>query len=135
MKRLIHFVMLLMVICGMNGFSSCTELTGTFSGVVCATPDSAKVGETVVLSLGSPKGSIVSVAKIVQAKGKCHEIANYYIDGKKVAESTDGKNDYPAEYIIKEKPGEHELSVIFTSNADEEDIQNNVLPSKIIVIE
>lgn len=125
-----HFVMLLMVICGMTVFNSCvpTELEGTFNGVACAKPDSAKVGETVVLTTDISNNLVIT-------KGKCHEIANYYIDGKKVAESTESKNKYSTEYTIKENLGEHELSVVFTSNADKEDITNNVKSSKFRVIE
>lgn len=141
-----HFVMLLMVICGMTVFNSCspTELEGTFNGEACAKPDSAKVGETVVLSVenisinveGDNLSASIDISNnLVITKGKCHEIANYYIDGKKVAESTESKNKYSTEYTIKENLGEHELSVVFTSNADKEDITNNVKSSKFRVIE
>lgn len=135
---------LVAVVCCLFFFISCDdgeELKGatTFYGKVVVNPSSAKPNETVSFSIsegGFSSGSVsvdVSTSTTVNGKEVVKAIS-YFVDGKKVAESSDKEGKYAVSYRVGNiSAGSHVVTAKCSSNFKNYTIEEHISQGELIV--
>jgi hypothetical protein len=118
-------------------FSACPdpEVSGTYPimGTITATPQTAKNGDVIQLSLGG--NLAVTMGASVNGKELVTTLS-YYIDGEKVAESTDWEKGYQCTYTVKDlSVGSHEITAHCTANFKDYEIIENLTPGTLEILE
>lgn len=123
-------------------FTSCdwfkhhTKVTGSFPifGIVTATPQTSKNGDAIQLSIEEAK-LLISVETSVNGK-ELKTTITYFIDGEKVAESTDRDNKYQCTYTVKGlSVGYHEITAHCTTNFKGYDVEEHLTSGKLEIVE
>ncbi len=143
-----YLVALTAIICGMFILVSCGgdeeiefEIGGssTFYGRVVVNPSSAKLDETVSFSIGQAEFSVgdvsagISTSSTINGKDVVKSVA-YFVDGKKVAESSDKDNKYAVSYRVANlSPGSHAVTVKCSSNFKNYTIEERITQGELIV--
>lgn len=132
------------MICGLVIFASCAdgeELKGstTFYGKVIVNPSSAKPNETVSFSIGEgglSSGSIsvgVSTSTTINGKEVVKSVS-YFVDGDKVAESSDKANRYAVTYRVGNiSSGSHVVTAKCSSNFKNYAIEEHITQGELTV--
>ena len=132
------------VICGLFIFASCDddeEIKGstTFYGNVIVNPSAAKPNEEVSFSIGEGKFSAgnvsVGISTSTTINGKeIVKSVSYFVDGDKVAESSDKANKYAATYRVGNiSSGSHAVTAKCSSNFKNYTIEEHITQGELIV--
>lgn len=123
-------------------FTSCDnddfEGSTTFYGKVILSPSSTKNGEQITFKIGNfDVSNSVSIGTSVEINGKnVVKSVSYYVDGKKVAESSDKDNGYSVKYVVSNLfVGIHEVTAHCTSNFKHYTIEEKITATTLQVQE
>ncbi len=132
------------ILLGMFVFVSCDdddEVKGstTFYGKVVVNPSTVKQKENVTFSIGeggfSSDNVLVSISSSTTINGKdVIKSVSYFIDGTKVAESSDKANKYSVSYNVENiSIGNHVVTAECSSNFKNYTIEEHITQGELIV--